>query len=81
MHVSVDHEVFESCTDIRIGVIYEGIEHLHSLPDTHAGTLPALEVNARFDVECNRLLLCIDIQTMIASWRNSTDHAALCKMP
>ena len=45
-------------TYIRVRLIHEGIEHLHSLPDTHAGTATALEVDASLDIEGDGLLFC-----------------------
>ena len=45
-------------TYIRVRLIDEGIEHFHGLPDAHAGTATALEVDASLDVERNGLVLC-----------------------
>lgn len=43
---------------IWVRLIDEGIEHFHGLPDAHAGTATALEVDASLDIEGNGLVLC-----------------------
>jgi hypothetical protein len=43
---------------IWVGLVNKGVEHLHGLPDTHAGTTAALEVHSSLDVECNSLFFC-----------------------
>jgi len=45
-------------THIWVGLIHEGVEHFHGLPDTHAGTALALEVDASLDVEGDGLFFC-----------------------
>ena len=45
---------------IWVGLVYKGVEHLHGLPDSHAGTAAVLEVDSSLDVECNSLLFCGD---------------------
>jgi hypothetical protein len=45
-------------THIWVGLVYKGVEHLHSLPYAHAGTAAALEVDSSLDIECNSLLFC-----------------------
>ena len=44
---------------IWVRFVYKGVEHLHGLPDAHAGTAAALEVDSSLDVELNSLLFCI----------------------
>jgi hypothetical protein len=45
-------------TYIRVRLIHEGIEQFHGLPDTHAGTATALEVDASLDIEGDSLVFC-----------------------
>lgn len=59
-------------TYIRVRLIHEGIELFHRLPDTHAGTTTALEVDASLDIEGNSLLFCGYEESEIGDGRNQT---------
>ena len=41
---------------IWVGFVDKGVEHLHGLPDAHAGTAAALEVDSSLDVKFDSLL-------------------------
>ena len=40
---------------IWVRFVYKGIEHLHGLPDAHAGTAAALEVDSSLNVKFDSL--------------------------
>lgn len=43
-------------TNIRVGLVDQGVKHLHSFPDAHTGSRLSFEVYAGLDVEFDRLL-------------------------
>lgn len=48
-------------TNIRVGLVDQGVEHFHSFPDAHAGSLLSFEVHARLDIEFDGLLFYDDL--------------------
>lgn len=43
-------------TNIRVGLVDQGVEHLHSFPDAHTGSPLSFEVYAGLDIKFDRLL-------------------------